>query len=122
MVPRVSYDTVMLAVRYVPAPIAGMVFTGTGAVCEMPTRGIPMPNATYRHIGSVFHYIQSHVTQYSHSIPINIYSTQNSHKLIIFADAYQTNILHATKYSEQGIIQHFQLPTHLLKHQQPRSH
>lgn len=45
MVPRVSYGTAILAVRYVPVPVAGTVFAGTGAVCEMPTRGIPVPNA-----------------------------------------------------------------------------
>jgi hypothetical protein len=51
MVPWVLYDTVMLAVRYVPAPIVGTVFAGTGAVCEMPTRGIPMPNAKCERAG-----------------------------------------------------------------------
>ena len=44
MVPWVSYHTITFTVRYVPIPIMGMVFVGTGAVLDFPTRGIPVPN------------------------------------------------------------------------------
>ena len=33
-------------VWYVPVPITGKVFAGTGTVWKMPTRGIPVPNPT----------------------------------------------------------------------------
>ena len=45
-IPRVSWDTVKITVRYVPVPGTGTVCAGTGAVWENPTRGIPMPNPT----------------------------------------------------------------------------
>ena len=37
-------DTVQIRVRYVPAPVTGTVFVGTGTVWKIPTRGIPVPN------------------------------------------------------------------------------
>jgi hypothetical protein len=46
MVPRVSYDTALIAVRYVPVPATGAVFTGSGTVSENPTRGLPVLNPT----------------------------------------------------------------------------
>ena len=44
MVPRVSYDTALIAVRYVPVPATGVVFTGSGTVSENLTRGLPVLN------------------------------------------------------------------------------
>jgi hypothetical protein len=44
MIPRVSHDTVLIRVRYVPVPGTGAVSAGTGAVSDLPTRGIPVPN------------------------------------------------------------------------------
>jgi hypothetical protein len=44
MVPRVSFHTVLLTVRYGPAPVAGTVCAGTGTVWENPTRGLPVRN------------------------------------------------------------------------------
>ena len=35
-----------ITVRYVPAPVTGTVFAGTGTVWKIPTRGIPVPNPT----------------------------------------------------------------------------
>jgi hypothetical protein len=46
MVPRVSYDTVLIAVRYVPVPATGAVSAGSGTVWENPTRGLPVLNPT----------------------------------------------------------------------------
>ena len=37
-------DTAQIQVRYVPAPITGTVFAGTGTVWKIPTRSIPVPN------------------------------------------------------------------------------
>ena len=39
-------DTAQIRVRYVPAPVTGTVFAGTGTVWKIPTRGIPVPNPT----------------------------------------------------------------------------
>jgi hypothetical protein len=44
MVPRVSCDTARFTGRRVPVPVTGTVSTGTGAVCKLPTRGIPVRN------------------------------------------------------------------------------
>jgi len=46
-VPRVSFDTAQITVRYVPVPDTGTVYAGTGAVWENPTRGIPVPNPSH---------------------------------------------------------------------------
>jgi hypothetical protein len=43
-IPQVSSDTTQITVRYVPIPVTGMVFAGTGTVWEIPTRGIPVTN------------------------------------------------------------------------------
>ena len=53
MVPRVLHDTTSIAVQYVPAPIAGTVLVGTGAVSDFPTHGIPMPNLSRSYSGWV---------------------------------------------------------------------
>ena len=44
MIPRVSWDTVQKRVRYVPVPVTGTVFAGTGTVWKIPTRGVPVTN------------------------------------------------------------------------------
>lgn len=39
-----SYHTVAITVQYLPVPVTGMVFMGTGTVSNFLTCGIPVPN------------------------------------------------------------------------------
>jgi hypothetical protein len=43
-----SWHTAGQTVRYVPVPATGTVYTGTGTVYEIHTRGIPVPNPSSR--------------------------------------------------------------------------
>ena len=48
IVPQVSYDTARFTGRCVPVPATGTVSSGTGAVSELPTLGIPVRKPKWR--------------------------------------------------------------------------
>src|ERR1700759_2008261 len=53
MVPQVSYDTMLIVVRYVPIPTTSAVFTGSGTVWENLTCRLPVLNPKYpQHCGT----------------------------------------------------------------------